>query len=141
MGLAGGLNTYAYVLDNPPRYIDTLGLWFIDINFTGGTGGWGRTGGVQIGPSGLYVYAGGGVGDGAGASVTWNSGNPSPGWSSNVTVSGGDVLGGAVTGGIDSNGQGTINVGGSFGVGSGIATTSTYTYPLWQPHKAKPPCP
>ncbi len=142
------LNTYLYARAKPLRYIDPTGLWYIDINLTGGRGGWGGTGGVEIGPSGVYVYGGGGIGAGAGASATLNSGDPSAGWSSNVTVSGGTgTWGGQVTGSVDSNGQGSVNVGGGWGVGAGIATTVTYTYPIWQPnepkhhvHKAKGTC-
>ena len=140
IGLLGGVNTYTYVLNNQLRYIDPLGLWYIDINITGGTGSWGGTGGVQIGPSGIYVYGGGGVGIGGGASVTINSGDPSSGWSANTTVSGGTgTIGGQVSGSIDSNGQTSGAVGGGWGVGWGASATATYTYPLWQPTPPPPP--
>src|SRR5439155_1490702 len=72
--LGGDTNLYGYVAVNDPvNRIDPIGLWYIDIG--GGaaiplTGGIGIQGGVQAGPSGLYVYGGYGIGFGAGATIT-----------------------------------------------------------------------
>ncbi len=127
------MNTYLYAQANPLRYIDPLGLWYFDINSTGGSGTWGGTAGLQIGPAGVYWYAGAGTGLGAGGSVTYNTGDPSTGWSNNLTVSGGDgTLGGQLTDSTDTNGGVTLSGGGGWGLGWGTADAITYTHPIWQ---------
>ena len=124
--------------NNPVRFIDPLGLTYIDINITGGTGAWGGSAGIQIGPDGLFVYAGGGYG--AGASVTGNSGSPSGGFSASETVSGGTGgWGGLAT---VSNGSDGVSgsIGAGWGVGMGFSAGGTYTYPIWTPNPGTLPC-
>ena len=73
-------NLYNFVGNNPINRVDPLGLWYVDIN---GSGGWwgGGTGGIMIGPQGIYSYGGGGfVTPGVGASLTWSPQDPSSGW-------------------------------------------------------------
>ena len=36
IGLAGGINTYTYVKDNPLKYIDPIGLWTGQVGLSGG---------------------------------------------------------------------------------------------------------
>lgn len=143
IGFAGGdVNLYGYVQNNPVSRIDPLGLWYIDINVTGGSGK-GGTVGVQIGPSGVYVYGGVGYGSGGGASVTLNTGEPSSGFSVNATTSGGTgTVGGLASLSYDSSGLsktgntlGTAGVG--WGVGFGAAVTGTYTHSVWKPNLKK----
>jgi len=71
---------YLYTRNNPINYVDPYGLWYIDINLSGGKI-IGATGGVMISPEGLYFYGGGGlVTPPGGVAVTWSPGNPVPGW-------------------------------------------------------------
>lgn len=76
-----GMNNLSFVNNNSINNIDPLGLWYIDINVSGGF--WvGATGGVIIGSGGgIYPYVGGGfVTPGVGGSVTWSPQDPSTGW-------------------------------------------------------------
>ena len=127
----GDVNLYAYVMGNPIVRIDSLGLWYIDINVTGGAGR-GGTGGLQIGGAGIYAYAGTGIADGGGVSVTLNSGDPSPGLSAAVTVSGGNGVIGGLVSAINSLSEQSNSVGAGWGVGMGAAITISYTTPLWE---------
>jgi RHS repeat-associated protein len=132
IGLRGGINLYSFVGNNPMNRIDPSGLWYVDINLTGGTGTWGGTVGIQIGSSGVYVYGGGGYGIGAGTSITMNTGSPSAGVSASETASGGNgAWGGIATVNNDSAGV-AGSIGAGWGLGAGFSATVTYTYPLWQ---------
>ena len=78
--LPEGANLYEYVSDNPINAIDPLGLWYIDINITGGWYGLVGTGGVFVGSNGIHPYAGGGIGTpGVSTSAMWSPNDPSPG--------------------------------------------------------------
>ncbi len=84
-------NGYGYVRNNPASYVDPLGLWYIDINVSGGYWG-GGTGGLLIAPEGIYPYLGGGlVSPFGGFSLTWSPQSPSTGW--NYGVIGGFWIG------------------------------------------------
>ncbi|MHB2026142.1 MAG: RHS repeat domain-containing protein, partial [Elusimicrobiota bacterium] len=94
--IVGNNSFYQYTADNPIVRVDSLGLWYIDINYTGtilpifGLGGVGFTGGFQLDSSGIFGYIGGGIGIGFGSSISINSDNPEPGWSGwTGTISGG----------------------------------------------------
>jgi len=87
-------NLYRYVGNNPLRSTDPLGLWYIDINVSGGYG-IGATGGVYISPGGIQPYIGGGLmTPGIGGSLTYSPGNVTPGW--NVGLQGQAGLAGQV---------------------------------------------
>ena len=129
-GLFGGLNLYSYVGNNPANAMDPVGLWYLDFNFTGGDGK-GGTGGLQIGPAGIFLYGGGGYGVGGGFSATLNTGDPCEGISFGATVSGGDLFGGQGTVSY-SNGEVSPAVGVGFGLGVGYAVTVTYTHQIWR---------
>jgi RHS repeat-associated protein len=76
------LNRYVYCRNSPANYVDPLGLWYEDINLSGGYWG-GFTGGVMIDweRGEFYPYLGGGfVSPKAGGAITWNPGHPTPGW-------------------------------------------------------------
>lgn len=67
IGLAGGINTYAYVGDNPLGYIDPLGLWQFTISvdaFIGGVFTFGYNGG--------HANVGGWLGAGEGTAASLN---------------------------------------------------------------------
>ncbi|MCU0661426.1 MAG: hypothetical protein MUC50_03765 [Myxococcota bacterium] len=77
----GDANLYGYVAADPINYFDPMGLWYIDINFTGGHYGAVGTAGVMIGSTGLFVYGGGGAGTpGGGLSIHFSFNDPTTGW-------------------------------------------------------------
>jgi RHS repeat-associated protein len=81
IGLAGGLNTYGYVYQNPLKYIDLFGL---DAYYCGITGSFAKLFGLNaeagivwfsdLGILGLGVYEGHGISVGSGAQGTVNFG-------------------------------------------------------------------
>jgi RHS repeat-associated protein len=78
--LPESFNYYAYVGNNPVTRKDPLGLWYIDINISGGfiIGG---TGGILISSSGIYPYVGLGLTTpGVSGSITWSPSDPTTGW-------------------------------------------------------------
>jgi len=80
------LNLYEYAHNNPVNFTDPYGLWYIDINISGGyiVGG---TAGIIIGSKGIYTYEGPvATTPGVGGSIMWSPDNPTTGW--NVAAQG-----------------------------------------------------
>jgi len=89
IGISGGLNLYVFCGNDPVNGVDPWGLWYIDINVSGGFFG-GVTAGLMCNGSGLYPYFGGGlVTPGAGASITVSPSTPSSGWNIGLQGQGG----------------------------------------------------
>ena len=85
-------NPYLYTGNNPVNRIDPLGLWYIDVNVSGGWWGIVGTGGVIFSDQGIYYYGGGGIGTpGLSGGLTWSPLDPTPGL--NFGVQGGGLLG------------------------------------------------
>jgi len=124
----GGMNLYAYCLNNPINSRDPMGLWYIDFNVSGGY--WlGATAGVMIGPSGIYPYVGGGVvTPGVGGSIMWSPSDPAPGW--NVGLQGQAIV--AAQGGYGFGEGGgwfwEVGIGASYPTIVGGAATGFYVF-------------
>ena len=83
------LNLYSYVLNNPIIRVDPMGLWYIDVNVSGGFWG-GATGGILIGPKGIYRYEGGGIiSPKASVAVMWSPYDIEQGWNLGLQFVGG----------------------------------------------------
>ena len=78
IGLKGGLNLYVAMNNQPMRFSDPLGLWYVDFNFSYGAI-FGITGGWMINETGVYPYLGGGIVLMPGASVSFSPNEPGPG--------------------------------------------------------------
>jgi len=93
IGLAGGLNTYAYVGDNPLSNLDPLGLWSITI------GGYYIVGGeVTIGTDDGHLFVTTRVGFGIGGGVDVDPDGGIPGITKATGCAGGFVLSASVKG-------------------------------------------
>jgi RHS repeat-associated protein len=120
------INSYGYVVNNPLRLSDPLGLWYVDINVSAGYG-IGVTGGFIIGTGGVYGYLGGGiVTPGIGGSLTWSPYNPTAGW--NFGAQGQAGIAGQV--GIDPNGEGFWEAGIGFPPGGSITAYCVFKNPV-----------
>jgi RHS repeat-associated protein len=122
----GDSNLYRYCGNNSSTNADPLGLWYIDINITGGFI-FGVTGGLQINSSGVYPYLGGGlVTPGVSASVTGSLQDPSPEtWS--IGLQAADVITVQVGRTVGSEGEWFLEGGGGFPPGASL--TTFYTFP------------
>ncbi|EGG94682.1 hypothetical protein IMCC1989_2469 [gamma proteobacterium IMCC1989] len=76
IGLQGGINTYAYVENNPLMYVDPLGLWSLKGRFYSGGRGFGVTLGESNGKSFIVVDVG--IGKGGGFSYDPDGDFPRP---------------------------------------------------------------
>jgi len=81
-------NLYAYVRNNPLRFIDPLGLDYLDVNVSAGTPWFvGGTGGAMFQGGCVYPYVGGGlVTPGASPAVTWSPSSVTTGWNVGLQV-------------------------------------------------------
>jgi RHS repeat-associated protein len=78
IGIAGGINLYAYVRNSPVGAVDPFGLWQFTVS-----GGWGLGGVVTVGKNGGQWSFGAYAGAGAGISVSYDptdSGSKAPGF-------------------------------------------------------------
>jgi len=118
-------NPYLYTGNNPITRIDPLGLWYIDVNVGFGWWGIGGTGGILIGPQGIYSYGGGGVAvPGVGFSITWSPQNPSPGWNVGAQVNA--IAAGQYGYSFGKKGCGKGEQFWEIGVGAGIGSTGIW---------------
>ena len=84
-------NAFVYADDQPTRFVDPLGLWYIDVNISAGIL-FGGTGGYLVGPSGITPYLGGGLmvsPSPASISVTFSWFDPTPGLNCGVQAQAG----------------------------------------------------
>jgi len=71
--LGGNANLYGYVVGDPVRAIDPVGLWVLDLGSSGlipGSEVLGYNIGIQVTQSGVYFYYGLGLGIGSGTTLT-----------------------------------------------------------------------
>ena len=139
----GGINAYAYVENNPLRLIDPLRLWGIEATGVVGTGRTNFNGTLHIGTSGVWATFGAGIGTPGGSiSVGVISGDPTPGLSTGVTVTGGNgVAGGVLNCSLNTNGlSGNAAFGWGFGFGSTVGASNTFDFrwPWQEPELVKP---
>jgi RHS repeat-associated protein len=129
--LGGDINLYGYVANNPNSRFDPLGLAYCDLNFTYGTGLFllGVTGGVMAGPSGVYVYGGGGLvaPTGPSGAFTCSTSNPSARGNFALQIqgpTGASQFGWSPTGGLYSE----------FGAGfpPGVSLTAFYAWKVYE---------
>lgn len=125
-------NLYLYTGNNPVSRIDPLGLWYVDINVSGGWWGLGGTGGILIGEEGIYTYEGGGVvSPGIGGSITWSPQDPSTGW--NVGVQGSAGLSGQYGYSFKDKGKfWEVGAGASYPTLGGGSLTGYYVHDPWK---------
>ncbi len=131
------LNSYLYCNNNPVNFVDYFGLWYIDVNISGGFWG-GFTGGVMISSQGAYPYFGGGavVPPGVSGSITYSPQDPTPGWN----------FGGQISAVVAAQGGRAIwpgagefwelGIGGSWPSLLGVSLTGFYT---WGPYRYSKP--
>lgn len=121
----GNTNFYGYVLNTPINLIDPLGLWYVDLNATGGSG-FGGTGGIVMSEQGVSKYSGVGLTTpGIGVTLTVSNGSHPKGLNLGATMVWGLV---AIQWGWSPNGGifWELGVGASIPPGIGASLTGYY---------------
>lgn len=127
LSFSDSVNLYVYVGSNPVNRVDPLGLWALNFQVSVD----GVLLGVSVSPCGVFVTSGWGTGAGAGVSVTLSAADPSEGFSTATSLTGGTGLFGIATSVGLGQGGPTADIAIGWGLGWAVSVGATYTHQVF----------